>query len=396
MIIVGGTYREEVTKPRWNEIGGSGMRAAAAIAAQVPGLVLLTAMDSETAGSASVSYYGFEVEARTVERTDTVAFRYFTPLSTPTVIGADATAERIVADDDTVCVFGMVERGEVAVRARRGVFDPQRPRTRAPLDLTGIAIDELVLVVNMTEARRLTGTDDIDEAAGRLLSVSDAVAVVVKRGAAGARIFPRRGEPTSIGAHPTSSVWTLGSGDTFAAGFTYAFANGADFVEAARVGSASAASWCGSRIPAVPAEVLNGSAPQPPLDGTENGTVYLASPFFTLGELWLVELARGALLAQGVTIFSPWHDVGLGGVEVAAKDLAGLDRSTAILALLDYSDAGTVFECGYGTNAGVPIVGYSEHLDEEAMKMIVGTGAEYHNDFTTAVYRAAWRSLGAR
>jgi nucleoside 2-deoxyribosyltransferase len=86
--------------------------------------------------------------------------------------------------------------------------------------------------------------------------------------------------------------------------------------------------------------------------------------------------------------------VGGGGPEVAAKDIEGLERSSAVLALLDGADAGTMFEAGYATARGIPVVGYAERRDTEGWKMLGGTGAEIHTDLSTAAYRTIWYAMG--
>ena len=80
---------------------------------------------------------------------------------------------------------------------------------------------------------------------------------------------------------------------------------------------------------------------------------------------------------------------------MAQKDIDGLNECTSVLALLDGSDFGTVFETGYAERAGIPCVGYASNPDREGAKMFTGLSGELHGDFSTAVYRAAWRALGA-
>jgi len=122
--------------------------------------------------------------------------------------------------------------------------------------------------------------------------------------------------------------------------------------------------------------------------------VYLAGPFFTAAELWLVEQVRDTLVTLGVDVFSPFHDIGPGGLEVAKKDIEGLEQCDAVLALLDNGDTGTVFEVGWAVRHDLPIVGYASVLDQEVTKMMAGTSVELHRDLSTACYRAAWAGMG--
>jgi nucleoside 2-deoxyribosyltransferase len=80
---------------------------------------------------------------------------------------------------------------------------------------------------------------------------------------------------------------------------------------------------------------------------------------------------------------------------VARADIEGLRTCSSVLALLDGSDFGTVFETGWAECAHIPVVGYATKPDEEGTKMLTGLSGELHNDLSTAVYRAAWRALGA-
>ena len=109
----------------------------------------------------------------------------------------------------------------------------------------------------------------------------------------------------------------------------------------------------------------------------------------------MVEQARNSLLAMGLEVFSPYHDVGLGiANDVVAKDLEALDRSDIVFALVDGLDTGTVFEIGYARARGIPVVVYSErHQGGEDLKMMEGTGCILCNDYTTSVYTALWEAV---
>jgi hypothetical protein len=404
VIVVGGTYDERVVIPEHKETAGSGLRAAAALRSQGEAR-LATALDAATGTVAESIFATLSIDANVVERDEPVGFRYFSPVVSPVIDGPSATyAPALTVDDDAVLVFGMVETGSRDVRARRAVFDPQRPRDLAALDLDGIVADELAIVANAREVRALApGTTSLAEASRFVINSSGAVAVVVKDSARGCLVLTAsHDEITRVGPYPTRSVWPLGSGDVFAAGYFHAWAAGADPVEAARVGSSSAAWWCGTRNSRVPAEILAGvrvdqvladaTAELSPPDGTP--LVYLAGPFFTLADRWLVETCRSVLLGLGSEVFSPLHDVGPGGDEVAERDLDGLNRSDAVLALLDGWDPGTVYEVGWAHRGGLPVVGFLQGPAHEGTKMLVGTGAELHQDLSSALYRSVWAAQG--
>lgn len=404
MIIVGGTYDERVTVPAHADLAGSGLRAAAALSCDDQ-VRLTTAVDTATLPVAGSIFATLSLNATVIERNEPVGFRYFSPVASPSIDGPAAThGEPLTADDDSILVFGMVEHGPRDIRARKLVFDPQRPRDLAELDLSGIEADDLVVVANSRETRALApGTPDLVSAARQVLGTSAAAAVVVKDSARGCFVAARgTSDITHVGPYPTRSVWPLGSGDVFAAGYAHAWTSGADLVEAARVASNSAAWWCGTRNTQIPSAILTGTPVTDllPTASTELLTpadpplIYLAAPFFTLAERWIVETCRNVLIGLGARVFSPLHDVGPGGDEVAARDLAGLDGSDAVLALLDGWDPGTVYEVGWAHRKGLPVVGFLQGPSHEGTKMLVGTGAELHQDLSSALYRAVWAGQG--
>lgn len=405
MIIAGGTYDETVVTPDSRDLMGSGMRAAAALRSRDVRPQLATALDEEVADEAELVAGALGVELGAVlRRSERVGFRYATPVSAPAVNGPNAfVRERGELEDTTVLMFGLVEApdGAFDVAAETLVLDPQKPRDTGPLATEHIRSRDLIVVANDTEIRKLGGNVDSAVAAGRLLEQNPKVtAVVTKRGAVGSVVTRRAGGDIVqdlVGAHLTRSVWPIGSGDTFSAGLAHALDSGADIVQAARVGSAAAGHWCSTRDPALPRQLLDGDlSDAPPTIGGPGGRVYLAGPFFTVAERWLIDTVRDQLISLGVDVWSPVHEVGPGGDEVAQADLDGLGISDAVLAILDHSDPGTVFEVGWAVRRGIPVIGFGTAFDREGAKMMTGTAVEMHRDLSTACYRAAWASMGMR
>jgi hypothetical protein len=401
LIVVGGTYAETVICPgHRDDASGSGMRAAAALTGSAS---LVSCADGITREVAEAAAAAYRFDAEFVERDQPVGFTYFTPVNDPSVEGPRARHEgTLAADDSTVLVFGMVEAGARDVRAERLVLDPQRPRELAAVDTDGLRGDSVAVVLNAAEARGIAGGGTTIENARAVLASAGADVVVVKDSGRGCVVLARDGEPVRVGPHPTRNVWPLGSGDVFAAGFAHAWGSGADPVEAARVASSSAAWWCATRRNALPPEILVGTPvgellpdAGPELAVPERPpVVYLAAPFFSLAERWLVETCRSVLSGLGAEVFSPLHDVGPGGDEVAAEDLAGLERSDSVLALLDGWDPGTVYEAGWAHRHGLPVVGFLNTPGHEGTKMLVGTGADVHMDLASALYNAVWAGQG--
>jgi len=406
MLVLGGTYGERCSEPERHEIAGSGLRAAAALADLDPGIRLITAVNDDAGAHGALSeqaaaefvvnHYGIRHDFRT--RTKPVSWSYFTPLSAPTLNGSGAAlAAPLEADGDNALVFGLIEASApesapVKVRARRVALDPQKPRDLSLADVADIEADDVLLILNEDETRALGGSTHIATAAKNLLTFKDwhIAAVITKRGPRGALVtLPGADEPHVVSPLWTPRVYPIGSGDVFAAATAWAWAEQEhDPVDAARIGSAAAAYWCDRESLPLPADALTGSGYRPV--AVHPGMVYLAGPFFNLAQRWLVDLVEHKLRPYR---FSPLHDVGRGGVDVAQKDIDGLDHSRSVLALLDGSDPGTIFEAGYATSRRTPLVCFAESIDHEGYKMLAGTGAEITSDLSTAVYHAMWAAM---
>jgi nucleoside 2-deoxyribosyltransferase len=76
---------------------------------------------------------------------------------------------------------------------------------------------------------------------------------------------------------------------------------------------------------------------------------------------------------------------------VAPEDIAGLEKSDVVFAVLSGLDTGTIFEVGYAIKKGMPVVGLAQNVKEEDLKMMEGTGCEIVDDFASGLYRAVWR-----
>lgn len=388
----GGSYLKTSHEPITETMAGSGLRAAAALQHICPGLTLKSAIDAESRDHAEAMAAGLGVAADWVERSERVAFDYWTPLSAPTLRGPNAKAPALSITGPAGLVFGMIEATAEA-EVERLVFDPQQPQDLGWPDLSGLEAEHLALVANSAETQSMTGETDLATAARRLLQMTPAEVVVTKRAARGC-LVTTADDQEEVGVWPTSRVWPIGSGDVFAAGFAWAWAQEhMDPTQAARVGSHLASLWCGEqRWQPTPEDFAVPAGEFLPQDGQ----VYLAGPFFSLSQRWLVELVRESLLGLGGAVFSPLHDVGYGADEVANRDLDGLNSCTAMLALLDEIDAGVLFESGWARRSELPVIVYTERTDDDQLKMVRGSGAEIYDDLPSAVYRALWASMGLR
>jgi nucleoside 2-deoxyribosyltransferase len=131
--------------------------------------------------------------------------------------------------------------------------------------------------------------------------------------------------------------------------------------------------------------------PTTTLEPIRQPRVYLAGPFFTLGQNWLIEQALEALEGQGFAVFSPLHHVGRGSArDVYGPDIKGVRESDIVFACVDGLDTGTIYEIGFAHSLGKPVVAFVENETRGDLTMLVGGGAIIESDFATAVYKTYW------
>ncbi|MBT2474873.1 nucleoside 2-deoxyribosyltransferase [Microbacterium sp. ISL-103] len=388
MIVVGGSYLETVLYPTFSStLIGSGVRAASTLGTDATHLVTIATPSEAKMVSPQLAA---TTKLQLTERGDSVDFRYLDLALPPQVVGLPASMQGTVEcdfPDDDVLAFGLAELPEgYPVTARRVVVDPQSPGSASARFLEQIDAEQIAVCANRKEARLITGLDDPMDAARALLDRPCVKAVVVKCGALG-YVVADASAVTWVHATPSLLVRALGSGDVFSAVFArewFAGVCAADAASTASAAVASSATGPGTSPPRANLPLHPGYAPK----------VYLAGPFFTLAERWLVERVRSILAGIGARVFSPIHDVGPGDIEVAQKDLDGLDSCDVVLALLDGFDPGTIYETGWAARESIPIVGFASEQHSKETKMLVGMGAEVHSDLTTALYRAVWAGQG--
>lgn len=401
LTIVGGIYLEQSVFPSREVLYGSGARAAAVLRNLNPERTLVSFVGDDR--RESIEYHAKKVwhTPLTPHRVPhTVSFQYYHGLSTPVIRPSRlpfSSAPLIEVTGDAILQFGMLE-GNAIVHGKRVVFDPQNPESPLLFHNIGSTAEEIAYVLNRNEARKLAETDNLDIAGAKLLGEEKVSVVVIKSGADGAFVFSHDGK-WNIPAYETNYIWPIGSGDVFAAIFAHFWASQQLPPEkAADYASRGVAIYCsGNGSPLDESELRGEDFKFPvlaPKKSPKDVTVYIAGPFFTMGQLWLVEEARNALSAAGFRVFSPFHDVGLGdAARVVPKDLDGIMDADVVLALCDGLDSGTLFEVGYAVKAGKSVVAFGEQTSDESMKMLVGSGCKVFRDFTTAIYHTHWEAL---
>lgn len=391
--VAGGVYTERCLEPFWDDVYGSAGRAAALISGAVSDVKLYTYRARGLAdGLANLAaVYRLDVRGPEIPGHG-VAFEYLHSLSDPRIVPRrDLIEERdpFEVEDDVVLSFGMME-GSARVTARRAVYDPQSAFKPQPFHRNGSSARQLALVLNRLEGGRLTGKTEPDEIIDALVDGHGAEIVILKQGGKGAIVATRTSRST-VPAYRSESVWKIGSGDVFSAAFTLHWAiHDKSPEEAADLASRSVSHYVSTRsLPLPPEAELRRGVDRPIVPG--RGRIYIAGPFFNLGELWMIEEIRSQLLHMGVDVFSPLHDVGRGPAHKVAKaDLAGLDGCDVVLAVLNGGDAGTIFEVGYAVARGKPVIALAQNIRPEDMKMTIGSGCQVADDLVSAIYRAVW------
>lgn len=396
LTIVGGTYREICHEPLWNELYGSGLRATVALSALSKNLEYYTLVGSDEGQelAAKAAFAGATVHATPIAAT--VRFVYNHPLATPNIYPSIEKLfthkPQLTITAENVLVYGLLE-GESRVQGKYVVYDPQSPNNPLPFAHSGSTAEHLAVILNSWEARQLTQLDDLDAIGHRLLADGAAV-VVIKQGSAGASVFTTEGR-AHVPAYRTTSVWPIGSGDIFSAIFAHYWAEKRHSpAEAAAQASLATAYYCQTQVLPIPNDPSAVNALQLsalPTTGHVRKNIYLAGPFFTMAERWLINESRFALLQTGNTVFSPLHDVGHGlATEVVGLDLQALDNCDVVFAIVDGLDSGTLFEVGYARAKGKQVVAFVQNETPENLKMLEGSGCVISPDFSTAVYTLNW------
>lgn len=400
LTIVGGCYREICLHPRWNQLFGSGVRAAASLSAL---------QKTITAGSATVlhtwacpketqelSYlaaaYEFQLNAH--ERSDCIEFQYDHSMAPPRILPEIQDIHRppdLQLEADTALYFGLIE-SECIIKAKGIVYDPQSGRRARSPSKCGVTTERLAIVANLTEATAMAGEyaweditiESITSLSGKLLASENAEVVIIKNGTWGAMVRTKA-HAVSIPSYITENVFSIGSGDVFSAIFAFHWLIvGVEPIEAANKASLATAQYCASRILPIPSEFAKNEGklqqcPVPTGNTVDKKRVYLAGPLFTLRDLWLLNEAKRCLQEQGMSVFSPKDEVGIfsPGTDpqsIAEADLKGLEECNLVFAIVDGNDPGTIFEIGYARARGIPVVGYAERVAQADLTMLVGTG----------------------
>lgn len=403
--VIGGVYRERCIKPSWDHVFGSGGRAALAIANMGTKVNLHAYISDGLLTEFKYKVALLDEDAVRILRLpyeNDIYFNYshgLDPLNPPIVEKKDNIQLKV----GNALIFGMLEC-EFEIEANYAVYDPQNTFSTQPFSKNGSTAKHLALVLNENEARTLYTkgkTESITTIIDKLHIQEAAEVIVVKCGPSGA-IVSYENKKFNIPAFETNKVWKIGSGDCFSAHFANNWIEKKEPPEdAAYNASLSTAFYCETSTLPFP-YMLSDYKPVPVelSEKKSKPTVYIAGPFFTLSQLWLVEQIRFNLSEMGLNVISPYHDVGLVENdkethfrEICKLDLDGIKDSDVVFGVIDGNDSGTIFELGYATALNKKLIIFSENIATGDLLMFHNEKTLIINDYVTAIYKTLWASI---
>ncbi len=398
MIVVGGTYTEICFEPIWENIYGSGFRAVNLLIANgdFEKIDFYTCADEEV--KAHLNYYqnlNNNLNVHILDIKKSPEFHYDHPLKTPRIIPRpdvyNANNKTISAEGNDILAYGLLE-ASIIVKGKKVVYDPQSPVNPIPFSATGSQAEDLITIVNLREAEKLSGKTKIEDIKKYFFETELCFALIIKMGAKGAFLFEsNHTDPIHIPVFETKKVWPIGSGDVFSATFAQKWFTGASLKSSALHASKATAVYCNTKELSLANGLEAFSFKNLIIENTPSEQIYLAGPFFTFSERWLVNEVWNTFKSIGLKVFSPFHDVGHGRAkDVVSKDLEGLDESKVVFAIIDGLDSGTLFEVGYAICQKKTVVAFVQKEGEESLKMLEGTNCIIERDFTTAIYKLYW------
>ena len=395
IIVVGGVYGEDCAFPLRKQIFGSAGRAAIALSgSNFSSVTLHTTLPKEAADEAIPNFDAYAVDVVNHGGEQFVGFEYLHCLATPVIHPSPTLIRQQMpfhVKGELVVQFGMMECSPT-VEADICVYDPQSPTDPRSFRKSGSTCGRLAFIANANEIELLTGLS-LDDGARQLVRDERAEILVAKCGLQGAKLFDKDGFVGHVPAYKASSVFTIGSGDVFVSAFALAWASlKLPPMKAAEYASQAVASYVETEhLPLISIqEAIESRREAIKLTG---GKVYLAGPFREIGQRVIVNEARKVLSDLGMQVFSPVHDIGHGpAAQVVKQDLAAIQNSDAIFAIVSGSSPGTLFEVGYAVALKKPVYCVAQNMRPNDTKLPEGAGCTIHDDLISAVHLLAWRA----
>lgn len=398
--IIGGFYKELCLYPSWDYNFGSGGRAAAILSSFGEKICFHSYVHKNREGEFKYFSEIYKIDVELLLSTEMINFEYYHTLSAPnihTLNNPIVIQKQIILTEDIVICYGMMECENPILNADYVVFDPQSENNPSMIFDNGSSINHLALILNVEEGKKFTSKEHIEDISKVFFSKCDYLEVLVlKDGPFGAHIFYDN-KYYHMDAYETEKVFKIGSGDVFVAVFGYFWAiDKLNPIEAAQKASLATAVYCNSQISQMDKDILSSDSKFNKIKIDKKvftKRIYLAGPFFTMSDRWLIEEAKFQLEKFGANVFSPLHDVGYGKPDFIAKeDLKGISQADIIYAVLNDYDPGTIFEIGYAMSKNIPVVIFIENKTPINMTMFEGSGCIIESDFATSIYKVIWEA----
>ncbi|MCL6220703.1 PfkB family carbohydrate kinase [Zunongwangia pacifica] len=391
--IIGGTYREINFDDVSMEIFGSGFRSAKFLLENKSQVNFITNGNEQVSNFLKENqkvYPNLKFDCHPYD--ELITFQYSFALDEPSIFPNILNIKKAKEwrfEGDDLIAFGMLE-SEYEINCKRVVYDPQTSIKPKRFSDFGKA-QELVYIINRNEAYSISSSRDIEDIKKYFFTKEKVKAFIIKNGPYGATLYTESEEHT-IPCYVTNNVHKIGSGDIFTASFGYYWMDKKLSLEqSALLASKSTAVFCDKKAYVDCMNNFKFEYQEFKAKNISEKQVYLASPFFALSELILVDKIRNALLSFGVKVFSPFHDIGLGeAVTIAKKDIEGIKSSDVIFVVLDNLDSGTLIESGFSMANDKKIVGYHRTCNEKKLLMLKPGNFTMNSNLTTALYQTIW------
>lgn len=391
--VIGGTYREIDYDEILIDISGSGFRGAKFLLENNCAVEFQTSGNQETLLFLKENQKVYQkLSFHCQEYIDIITFKYCFSLDQPAIFPNFlniSKTEDLNVQAESIIAYGMLE-SDFKISGKKIVYDPQTSIKPNKFSDIGDA-EELVYIVNMKEAQSLASSNNVTDIKSFFFNNEKATAFIIKNGPYGATLYYNNKE-IKIPSYVTKNVNKIGSGDIFTASFGfYWMEKGLSFEDSALNASKSTAYYCDKKVFIDVSKLSAFEYVEFNAHEITMKQVYLASPFFAISELILIDKIRSAFLEFGVKVFSPFHDIGLGDDStIAKKDLEGIEKSDIIFCVFDNLDSGTLVESGYSLAKGKKLIGYHRTCDESKLLMLRPGDLKIFDNLTTAIYQTIW------
>lgn len=234
MIIAGGTYGERCYYPRWNQIYGSGLRSAIALADVSPSSTLYSYVPREWFADVEATLSSFGIKGCLKRTTTPITFSYLHTFDRMEIATVEPTESALdVAEGDAVLRFGMVE-GDSKVRGTRVIFD--RQSSPGTFHTNGSHADSLVQIVTHAELLELAGVaggaplpagrpliERLREGVIALAEHTPSLKFTLAKDGLGGLILFHGDEAITIPSYAAESYFRIGAGDVIASAFAHAW-----------------------------------------------------------------------------------------------------------------------------------------------------------------------------